>query len=109
MKNFIQPGENVTLAAPYDVVSGAAAKVGSIIGIASNDALTGEDVVLVRRGVFSVAKVSAQAWTLGAPIYWDNSTKLFTATVGSNALVGAAHAAASNPSSEGEVLLTGQV
>lgn len=109
MKNFIQPGENVTVAASSDVVSGAGHKVGSLFGIASVKATAGQDVTLTRRGVFSVAKVSAQAWTVGAKVYWDDTAKLFTTTVASNMLVGCAHGVAANPSAEGEVLLTGQV
>lgn len=109
MKNYIQPGENVTVTAPSDVASGEGVKVGSLFGIASVKVLAGQEVALTRRGVFSVAKVSAQAWAIGAKIYWDDGAKLFTTTVASNALVGCAHAVAANPSAEGEVLLTGQV
>ena len=32
--NFIQPGDTLTLTAPYTVASGAGAKVGSIFGVA---------------------------------------------------------------------------
>jgi len=109
MKNYIQPGENVTVSAPYDVVSGACAKVGSIIGVAQETTLSGADVVLARRGVFELAKTSAQAWTVGVKIYWDDSTKVCTTTASSNTLVGAAHAVAANPSDTGEVLLDGAV
>ena len=35
MRNYIQPGHAITLAAPYDVVSGAGLLVGSIFGVAS--------------------------------------------------------------------------
>ena len=41
MRNYIQPGHAITLAAPYDVVSGAGLLVGSIFGVASHDALAG--------------------------------------------------------------------
>ncbi len=109
MQNFIQPGENITIAAPYDVVSGACAKVGTIIGVAQADALSGADVVLVRRGVYALAKTSAQAWTLGVKIYWDDTAKVCTTVSASNTVIGAAHAVASNPSSTGEVLLDGTV
>lgn len=107
MKNFIQPGDCITIAAPYDVVSGAGALVGSLFGVASGDALSGADVVLCRTGVFSMAKVSAQAWTVGAKIYWDDTAKLCTTVSTSNSLIGVATAAAANPSGTGDVLLDG--
>lgn len=105
MKNFVQPGEVLELVAPYDVASGAGVKVGTIVGIAANVAKTGEAVQAKRLGVFNVAKTSAQAWTVGAAVYWDDTAKVFTTTVGSNTLVGAATAVAANPSDEGQVLL----
>jgi len=109
MKNYVQAGEHLTVAAPYDAAGGTGVKTGSIFGIAQGDVLSGANVVLVRKGVFSVAKVSAQAWTVGAKIYWDDTAKLFTTVATSNTLVGAATAAAANPSAVGEALLTGQV
>lgn len=107
MKNFIQSGVNVTVAAPYDVASGACALVGSLFGVASGDALSGDDVVLVRTGVFELAKVSAQAWTAGAKIYWDNTAKLCTTVATSNTLIGVALEASANPSATGTVILDG--
>lgn len=107
MKNFIQPGEAITLAAPYDLLSGAGAKVGSIFGVAAFDALNGVDVVLQRSGVFSLAKVSAQAWAVGDPLYWDNSAKLVTNVKGANLYIGKALEVAANPTAKGKVLLGG--
>lgn len=109
MQNYIQPGENLTLAAPYAVASGAGALVGAIFGVAQAAAASGADVVLVREGVFTLPKVSAQAWTLGAKIYWDDTAKNCTTTVGSNVLIGAAVAAAANPTATGDVLLDGAI
>src|SRR5262245_6253865 len=107
MKNFIQKGDVLTLAAPYDVASGAGFKVGSIIAVATSAATSGASVEGLTRGVVEVANVSAQAWTVGAAIYWDDSAKLFTTTSTSNTLAGAATAAAANPTSTGKVRLNG--
>jgi predicted RecA/RadA family phage recombinase len=107
MKNFIQPAENITLAAPYNVLSGDGLLVGSVFGVASNDALSGADVEAVVTGVFSLTKVSAQAWTQGALIYWDNAAKNCTTVLTGNKLIGVAAAAAVNPSSTGLVRLNG--
>lgn len=109
MNNNIQPGENLTLAAPYDRNSGEGALVGTIFGVAQETVLSGADVVLVRRGVFELAKTSAQAWTVGAKIYWDDTNKVCTTTASGNVVVGAAVQAAANPSATGIVLLDGTI
>lgn len=109
MKNFEQRGESVTLTAPADVSSGAGVLVGDIFGIAQHDALTGEPVSLQRTGVFEMAKTSAQAWTVGAKVYWDAATGRVTTTAASNKIIGAAAAAAANPSAAGLVLLDGVI
>ena len=109
MKTYIAPGENITLPAPYDVSAGGGALVGTIFGIAQSDAVETADVVLVRRGVFDLAKTSAQAWTVGAKLYWDNTNKVATTSASGNTLIGAAVAVAANPSATGTVLLDGAV
>jgi predicted RecA/RadA family phage recombinase len=105
MKNFVQEGKTLTLAAPYAVVSGDGLLVGSIFGVASADAANGAEVEAVTEGVFSLKKTSAQAWTQGALIYWDNTAKECTTTVSTNKLIGTAALAASNPTSTGTVRL----
>jgi len=107
MKNYTQAGERLTLSAPYDVVAGAGLLVGSIFGVAITDALSGASVEAAVEGVYTMAKVSAQAWTVGALIYWDNTAKNCTTTVGTNKLIGVAAAVAANPSSTGSVRLNG--
>jgi predicted RecA/RadA family phage recombinase len=107
MKNFVQPGQVVTLTAPYDVASGGGLKVGGIVGVATFAAKAGEKVETKLDGVFDVAKTSAQAWTAGAAIYWDDTAKLFTSVVGTNTKVGVALLDAANPSDIGRVRLNG--
>jgi predicted RecA/RadA family phage recombinase len=107
MKNFIQDGDTLTLTAPYTVAAGAAFKVGSIIAVATSAALSTATVEGLVAGVVDVAKVSAQAWTVGAPIYWDDSAKLMTTTSSTNTLAGVATAVAANPSATGRVRLNG--
>lgn len=109
MKNYIQAGANLSVIATAAAAAGAGVKEGSLFGIAQADVEAAGSVTIVRKGVFSVAKVSAQAWTIGAKIYWDDTAKLFTTVSTSNTLVGAATAVAANPSSTGDVLLTGQI
>jgi predicted RecA/RadA family phage recombinase len=107
MQNFVQEGEVLTLVAPYDVVSGAGMKVGSIFAVASGAAAGGAAVEGVTCGVFDLPKVAAQAWTLGAKVHWDDTAKLATTTATGNTLIGVAVADAANPSSVGRVRLNG--
>lgn len=109
MKNFQQEGDTVTVPAPYALASGAGALVGAIFGIAVNAAANGAEVQLKRKGIFTHAKTSAEAWTVGAKVYWDNTNKVFTTVASGNTLVGAAYAVAVNPSSTGTVLLDGVI
>ena len=106
MKNFIQPGRVIPVIAPYDVLSGAGAQVGTLFGIACHDALAGAPLELATEGVFEHPKTSAQAWTQGAAIYWDDTNKVFTTAVSTNLRVGSAVEAAANPSGMGKVRLS---
>ena len=108
MKNYIQPGDVVSVVAPSSTTSGDGVKVGLIFGIAMTDAGSGDDVQLKTTGIFSLPKVSAQAWTQGVQIYWDDGNNRCT-TVDNNVPIGVASAAADNPSSTGNVRLTGQI
>lgn len=107
MKNFIQTGEILEVVAPYNVTSGSGVLVGKLFGIACTDALSGAPVNIKRTGVFTHAKTSAQAWTQGADLYWDDTAKVFTTTATSNTLVAKAALAAANPSGVGTVVLNG--
>lgn len=109
MKNFVNAGAVLTAIAAADVLSGEAVKFGNIICIAQTSAEAGEEFTALREGVFDVPKVSAQAWTVGSRVYWDDTNKVFTTTASGNTLCGAAYADAKNPSDLGRVLLTGQV
>lgn len=109
MKNFIQKGDTVTVPAPAAVTSGQIVVVGGLVGVAQYAAAIGEAVEIERVGVFELPKTSAQAWTVGAKLYWDAAASAVTTTVGSNLLIGAAAAAAANPSATGRVLLDGVI
>jgi len=108
MKNYIQRGDDLTLAAPYDVDSGDGVLIGSIFGVAAIDAASGDDVDISTRGVFSLAKAGV-AVTLGAPIYWDDTAKVVTTDddSGGNPKIGAAVAAAADVAATVAVRLNG--
>jgi predicted RecA/RadA family phage recombinase len=107
MKNYIMDGEALELTAPYAVVSGGGALVGSIFGVAKSDVANGALGVFQLTGVIELAKTSAEAWTVGALVYWDNTNKVATSSASGNKLIGVAAAAAANPSSIGWVRLNG--
>lgn len=106
-KNYIQPGDTVTVTAPAAVASGAGVLIGTLFGVAITDAASGAAVPIKTTGVFDLAKTSAQAWTVGAAIYWDNTNKVCTTTATDNTLIGKAVEAAANPSGTGRVRLNG--
>ena len=105
MKTFIQAGAVVTAAAPRDVSAGDGVLVGAVFGVATADAASGDPVEIARGGVYEMDKTSAQAWTAGAKVYWDNTNFEVTTSASGNTLIGAALIAAANPSATGTVLL----
>ena len=106
MKNYVSDGEILLVTAPYNAASGTGVQVGSyVFGVACTDLVSGATGPIQTKGVFDLAKVSAQAWTAGDTVYWDNSAKLCTTTASSNLPVGYAVAGAANPTSTGRVML----
>ncbi len=90
MKNYVQPGNTITLTAPYDVASGDGLLVGSIFGVAAGDAESGATVEAALTGVFDLTKVGSQAWAVGDKVYWDDTNKRCTTVATDNTLIGVA-------------------
>lgn len=107
MKNFVQKGETLTIAAPDDVTSGQIVAVGALIGVAAGDAASGDDMDLVTLGVFTLPKTSTDAVAVGDLVYFDAANGVVTLDddSGANALVGIAVTAAGNPSGQVNVKL----
>lgn len=106
MNNFVSDGEILLVTAPYNADAGTGVQVGGyVFGVACADLVSGATGQTQTCGVFDLAKVSAQAWTAGDTIYWDNSAKNCTTTASSNLPIGYAVADAANPSSTGRVIL----
>lgn len=105
MNNYRQPGEVLTLTTDRAVSSGGGFLQGSIFGVASGTYASGDAGEFATCGVYGLAKTSAQAWTAGQPIYWDNTNYRADsdATVGRR--IGIATETAANPSSTGYVKL----
>ena len=107
MRNYIQPGNTLTLTAPAAIASGDVVAVGSIIGVANGDAENGAAVDVDTVGVFRLPKVSALAIAAGDVVYWDSSAKLVNKTASGNTKLGVATEAAANPSADVAVRLNG--
>jgi predicted RecA/RadA family phage recombinase len=93
VRNFIILGNTMVVPAPYALTSGQGAKVGQLFGVATNDAAAGADIALDLTGVFELAKIGSQAWTVGALVYWDDTNKRCTSVATANLLIGVAAAA----------------
>lgn len=109
MKNYVKDGKNMTYTAPAGgVVSGVPVLIGALLVVPVASAAEGEQFAGEVNGVFQHTKVSAQAWTEGQKIFWDNTNKRFTNASASGLFpCGVAGAAAANPSATGQVRLDG--
>lgn len=75
MRNFIQPGNTLTVIAPTGgVVSGQLFAVGALIGVAAFSAAAGEEVEMTTEGVFDLPKA--------APLVIDTGDKLYLGEAG---------------------------
>ena len=80
MKNYLQPGHVLTVAAAAAAVaSGQVCVVGTLIGIAASSATQGDPYEVNLTGVYTVPKTTGAAWTQGQPLMWDASTATFAA------------------------------
>jgi predicted RecA/RadA family phage recombinase len=107
--NFVQMGDAITITnTGAAITSGSGVLLGNLFGVAQTDiaATTGTGAIHTE-GVWTLPKVSAQAWTVGAKIYWAAATSNCTTTAGSDKLIGVAVEVAANPSATGKVKLCG--
>lgn len=106
MKNYVQPGEQITVTATAAVASGAGVLVGALFGVACGDAAIGGKLTLATTGVYELPKLATDAMTVGAPVYWDATPGEVTVTAAGNTPIGHAVAAAGNPSATVKVRLS---
>ena len=109
MKNFVQPGQVIPLTAPGTVAAGVGVLVGSIFGVNQNNVTVGQSMELATTGVFDMAKTAAEAWTEGAVLYWNDTTKALTTTASTNKRVGYAARAQLAADTVGRAYLPGVV
>ncbi len=106
MKNYVQPGVNLTLTAPYDLAAGDGALVGTnLFVVAGNAAANGAGFEGVTEGVFDITALSTDTASVGAYLYWDNTNKRLTTTSSGNTKVGVAVKAKANGDTTARVRL----
>lgn len=90
MKNFKSQGNTLTFTAGAAYSSGDGVLVGTIFGVAAGDIANGAEGVINLDGVYELTKAASQAWTVGAPIYWDATGAKTTNVADGNTLIGSA-------------------
>lgn len=112
--NFLGKGETITYANPINtdgdgaISAGDGVLIGSLFGVAVTDIAEEASGAVALTGVWRLPKVSAQAWTQGEVIFWDGTQCTDTNNTAADLkAIGVAYAAADNPSSTGDVLLSG--
>lgn len=107
-RNFVQPGKTLTLTAPSGgVVTGLGYLIGAIFVVAMRTVAETLGFEGATEGVWTLPKTSAQAWTEGLRIYWDDTNHRCDSDGTKGPLIGIAAAVAANPSSTGDVRLNG--
>ena len=109
MKNYVSSGDYLTFTAPSGgVKAGNPYRKGSLVHIATTDAVEDEEYVGITKGVFTgLAKNTGSAWTLGESIYLEATGLELTDTATANYFGKALEAQTSASAVSGLVLLNG--
>ena len=107
MKNYVQSGQIVTRTAPYDVASGAGAKVGIAFGVATGAVASGAAGEFATLGVFDLKAAGAATASQGGAAYWDDTNKEVNATPSGNTKIGVFLNAKTNGQTTARVRLNG--
>lgn len=105
MKNFVQPGDVMTMVAPYAVAAGQGMQVGQNFGVALSDAAINVAVEAAQNGVMDITKEPSLAIAAGARVYWDNTNRRITTAAVGNLPVGVAAEAALSAAATARVLV----
>lgn len=107
MKNYISPGNNITLPAPSDVASGELVIAGALAGVAVTNAENGAPVTLAIGGVFDLPKRLSATFTSGGSVSFDVSARRCDTPGTGRYPIGAAIAPAANGTGTVRVRLNG--
>jgi predicted RecA/RadA family phage recombinase len=76
MKNYIQEGRMITVAAPTGgVTSGDGVLIGALFGVATKTAAAGETATIATTGVFDLPKLTSAVIAAGDKVSWDDTAK----------------------------------
>lgn len=108
MKNFVQTGDNITVAAPSGgVSSGDPVLVENLFGVAVTSADEGDPVVLATRGVYTLPKRTTATFSVGTAVSFVIATKKVDVPGSGAAPIGVATEAAGNGATTCKVRLDG--
>ena len=97
MRNFVQPGRALTVAAPTGgVVSGDAVLIGALFGVAQHDAAEGAELELLTEGVVELPKATPLAIGVGDRLFWNTTDQKLDKTATAQLCVGLAVADAAS-------------
>ena len=85
---FYQDGKRIDIVQSGDIDSGDIVVIGELIGVQTNQIKKDEKGSVAVSGVFQVVKKSADTFTAGQKVYWDNTLKQATSTASGNTLMG---------------------
>lgn len=89
MKNFIQPGDILTLTPAAAVASGVGYLFGTgLFGVATNDVAISTPGEFRTEGVVQIAKTDSLAIAVGDRVYWDPTNKCVNKTATAQQCVG---------------------
>ncbi|OYD82508.1 DUF2190 family protein [Azospirillum brasilense] len=108
MKNYLQPGHTITVAAPSGgVSSGDGMIVGALFGVAATDAAAGAALDIAIEGVFALPKGASTTFASGGVVSFDIATRQCVAPGSGKYPIGAAIEAAGNGTTTVNVRLNG--
>lgn len=104
-KNLVAPGDvlDYTVPSATTIASGDPVLIGDLLGVALIGGTTGDMIPIQVEGVFTLAKTTGEAWTLGSKLYWSAGTSKVTTTATSNKHIGYAAADAASGDTTGNV------
>ena len=110
MKNFVQPGDVITMTIPSGgLAAGAGYLNGYLFGVAAVGGAEGEEDEFSTRGVFDLPKKAGDTPAVGARLYWDATNHELTTTASGNTRVGVALKAALSGDATVRIRLDGLV
>ena len=108
MRNYIQPGNVLTLTSSFGIFSGQGVLLNKFFGVANYDCpIPGNPIEVSVVGVYSLPKAATIVFAVGDPVYWNDTDHNVTSVGTAHTLIGAATAAAGASDTTAAVRLNG--